>query len=426
MGPTGERVGRRLRALRQERRLTLQQLAEKLQELGQPILLSALSKIENGQRRVDVDDLVALALALDVSPNELLLPDVEAAEPEVRLAPDYSTDSGDAWNWASRRPASRALEPQGSEPVDLAPTTHRDSLPLPLAGLTDDTQQVLDVLRVLLERSFDREDSRDRMMQLLRDVLSRGELRSGQAGRESGSGRHGPIPDTQVFATPVSVAESKERKVGIITGDIKRVRWVDVWVNPENTKMEMARIEEDSTSSIIRFHGAKRDSSGNVLTDTVANDLAGVVGDNVPVAPGSAFKTVSGSLAESHNVKYIIHVAAVQGEPGAGYRQVREVGQCIPNALTLGDQLATDDETATSILFPILGTGVGGGSLEPTVRTLVGEAVNYLRSTPNTTFESVYFLAYKFEELDALTSAIRDIVRSDFPYTRNHSSDDER
>ena len=64
LGPTGARVGRRLNELRRERGLTLGDLADKLKELGRPILLSALSKIEKGQRRVDVDDLVALALAV--------------------------------------------------------------------------------------------------------------------------------------------------------------------------------------------------------------------------------------------------------------------------------------------------------------------------------------------------------------------------
>jgi hypothetical protein len=62
-----------VQARRLRRGFTLGELEEKLRELGRPIPLPALSKIEKGQRRVDVDDLVALALALGVSPN-LLLP----------------------------------------------------------------------------------------------------------------------------------------------------------------------------------------------------------------------------------------------------------------------------------------------------------------------------------------------------------------
>jgi len=102
LGPTGARVGRRLNELRRGRGLTLGELADKLKELGRPILLSALSKIEKGQRRVDVDDLVALALALDVSPNMILLPEEARLNIEVQLTPSHAQDAASAWRWASR------------------------------------------------------------------------------------------------------------------------------------------------------------------------------------------------------------------------------------------------------------------------------------------------------------------------------------
>lgn len=102
LGPTGARVGRRLNELRRERDLTLGELADKLKELGRPILLSALSKIEKGQRRVDVDDLVALALALDVSPNVILLPEDARLDIEVQLTPWHAQDAASAWRWAGR------------------------------------------------------------------------------------------------------------------------------------------------------------------------------------------------------------------------------------------------------------------------------------------------------------------------------------
>ncbi|WP_327144366.1 DEAD/DEAH box helicase family protein [Nocardia sp. NBC_01327] len=101
MGPSGLRLGVRLRELRQSHGLTLNQLADRLTELGRPIDLSALAKIEKGQRRVDVDDLVALALALDVSPNWLLLPD-SASSNRVEITAAYGTSGTEAWLWALR------------------------------------------------------------------------------------------------------------------------------------------------------------------------------------------------------------------------------------------------------------------------------------------------------------------------------------
>src|ERR1700685_481655 len=85
LGPTGERLATRLKQLRHERGLTLSGLASKLNDLGRPILVSALSKIEKGQRRVDADDLLALAAALDVSPHELLTVDASANAPEAGI-----------------------------------------------------------------------------------------------------------------------------------------------------------------------------------------------------------------------------------------------------------------------------------------------------------------------------------------------------
>ncbi|MFE2753998.1 TIR domain-containing protein [Actinosynnema sp. NPDC059335] len=102
LGPTGERVSARIAAIRRSRRLTLGELAAKLDELGRPIQLSALSKIEKGQRRVDADDLVALALALDVSTNALLLPDQSDSTGSALLTSSTTMTTHQAWEWATR------------------------------------------------------------------------------------------------------------------------------------------------------------------------------------------------------------------------------------------------------------------------------------------------------------------------------------
>lgn len=218
--------------------------------------------------------------------------------------------------------------------------------------------------------------------------------------------RRGPISETQIWVAPMQTSSGATRFVGIITGDMKRVSTVDIWVNPENTKMEMARIEEDSVSSMIRFLGSERDRMGRVIEDTIADALRAAVGSQAPVAPGSAFATTSGSLADSHNVHHVIHVAAVQGEPAAGYRQVRDVGQCVTNGLALAGRLAEPDKPASTILFPLLGTGVGRGPLLPTVQTLVGTAVSYLDLHSGKGVHTVYFLAYTYQEYDSLREVI--------------------
>ena len=61
LGSTGERVRDNVRAIRTERELTQAQLANMADLPSQSV-----TEIENGARRVDVDDLIALATALKV------------------------------------------------------------------------------------------------------------------------------------------------------------------------------------------------------------------------------------------------------------------------------------------------------------------------------------------------------------------------
>lgn len=73
-GPTSAVVADRVRSIRQARRMDLAALSDSLDLVGWSIPVAALSRLENGKRRIDVDDLLALAVALDVSPLELIFP----------------------------------------------------------------------------------------------------------------------------------------------------------------------------------------------------------------------------------------------------------------------------------------------------------------------------------------------------------------
>ncbi|WP_199564903.1 helix-turn-helix domain-containing protein [Spongiactinospora rosea] len=101
-GPTGLRVAANIKALRDARGISVRALSARVTELGRPILASGIHKIEQGQRRVDSDELVALALALDVSPNRLLLPGTAGTAAGVELTPEVSSPTEDAaWRWAT-------------------------------------------------------------------------------------------------------------------------------------------------------------------------------------------------------------------------------------------------------------------------------------------------------------------------------------
>jgi transcriptional regulator with XRE-family HTH domain len=80
--PLDQRVRGRLRQLRTERGLTLQQVAD-----AASLDISTLSRLESGKRRLAIDHLPGLAAALGVTVDELLAP-TAAPDPRVRRKPE--------------------------------------------------------------------------------------------------------------------------------------------------------------------------------------------------------------------------------------------------------------------------------------------------------------------------------------------------
>ncbi len=67
-----KQVGENIRFLRNEKNLTQEQLAVRLQVLGCDITRSALAKIEVGQRHIYPDEIKALRQILNVSYDDIL------------------------------------------------------------------------------------------------------------------------------------------------------------------------------------------------------------------------------------------------------------------------------------------------------------------------------------------------------------------
>jgi transcriptional regulator with XRE-family HTH domain len=92
-GQTNEAVAANLRKVRQSTGVDLRELSARIKTTGRVISPSALSKIENGDRRVDVDDLTVFAYALETTPAALLRPASEEAQapagvPEGQFTPE--------------------------------------------------------------------------------------------------------------------------------------------------------------------------------------------------------------------------------------------------------------------------------------------------------------------------------------------------
>jgi transcriptional regulator with XRE-family HTH domain len=83
-GSTADTVAANVKRLREGKNLGLRALAGRLADAGRPLTHTALDKIERGTRRVDVDDLMALAVTLGVSPLRLLMPYTVTADEQVQ------------------------------------------------------------------------------------------------------------------------------------------------------------------------------------------------------------------------------------------------------------------------------------------------------------------------------------------------------
>lgn len=72
LGKTGRTVRDKVKEVRELRHLTLRDLSERMGQGGHALSIATLSEIERGKRRVDVDELAALAKALDTDMYRLL------------------------------------------------------------------------------------------------------------------------------------------------------------------------------------------------------------------------------------------------------------------------------------------------------------------------------------------------------------------
>jgi len=71
-GPASARVAARATDLRRRQGWSTTVLAQRMTAAGRPHTVSSLGRLERGERRIDVDDLIALAAVLDVPVPSLL------------------------------------------------------------------------------------------------------------------------------------------------------------------------------------------------------------------------------------------------------------------------------------------------------------------------------------------------------------------
>lgn len=212
------------------------------------------------------------------------------------------------------------------------------------------------------------------------------------------------IKETRRIEYDVQAAPGK--RIGLITGNIENIRGIDVWVNSENTNMQMARFHDRGVSAAIRWLGAEKKGNGRVRNDTIAEELRELMEGDSEVNAGTVLPTSSGALAASHGVKRVFHAAAVDGQLGRGYRPIVDVSACVRGALELMDAPRFEDEGLETILFPLMGTGRAGGSLNDGMSMLIDTCLAYLDNVPESRTKGIYVIARIPRHLDSGIAAL--------------------
>lgn len=120
IGPVGRVAIQNIERLRQKRGMSFRDLAAKMAELGRPIGDTVLHRQSQGKRRIDADDLLAFAAALDVNPSALLLPHEADGDDLVEITPALSVRQWIAWAWSDGETPLPEKDPGPLAPAELS------------------------------------------------------------------------------------------------------------------------------------------------------------------------------------------------------------------------------------------------------------------------------------------------------------------
>jgi O-acetyl-ADP-ribose deacetylase (regulator of RNase III) len=226
----------------------------------------------------------------------------------------------------------------------------------------------------------------------------------------------------------------------VASGDMAKVRDVDVLVNSENNYMQMARFFESQTVSSILRHRGSRIKDGR-YEDTIQQELDWQLRDRVrPVQACEVFPTSAGAresqLASVNRARVILHVAAVQAVEAEGriipYKQPHQIESAVRGALSSmsalndvsvvfspqgSDQRAEQERLSAmgrgvleSIMFPLLGTGTGGAETGDVVAPMIDGLVGYLADRGSEALgkvlKRVYISAYTEEDVGVVMDVL--------------------
>ena len=162
----------RLREVRRLKGWTQQQLADALASAGVKLDASGITRMERGTRGVTLDDVIAIAAALGVSPLHMLVP-LENDE-ALNIAPGLTADTADVRAWIR---GQRPLRDTDDDRLFYAQTPDHDWDVIALgAGGRFESREDFDAARARWDRAILRQLATDGIADLTRVSRSTGEV----------------------------------------------------------------------------------------------------------------------------------------------------------------------------------------------------------------------------------------------------------
>ena len=154
MGPAGKVLAANISRIRKFRGLTFAELSARTDEIGNPIAILGLRRIERGERRVDFDDLLTLAVALRTAPVDLMSPAYTDTVPYPIGSSEYGSRTVHHWITGQG-----ALYQGSNRLVSPAPYPRLAELEELLSWLPEDRRQT--VLREWVREQYPEEEETD-------------------------------------------------------------------------------------------------------------------------------------------------------------------------------------------------------------------------------------------------------------------------
>lgn len=149
-GQTATAVADNVKTLRLQQNLGLRALSQRTDEAGRPLGHTAIDQIEKGKRRVDVDDLMTLAVALNVSPVRLMMPTTPSADSAVEATAVGRVTARQLWDYLTIESGGH---PNRQTDVDLDWVMHSRPVWAQQTYTTGDIKALMDELRTKQGRS---------------------------------------------------------------------------------------------------------------------------------------------------------------------------------------------------------------------------------------------------------------------------------